>query len=99
MRKGYGVDIVADFLKDYAIENLFIEIGGEVVVYGKNENKASWRVEINTPQDNTSDRKIEAIVKLKNRAIATSGNYENFYNEKGESDFYASDGLEVAKDS
>ena len=81
--KGYGVDIVADFLKAHAIENLLVEIGGEVVAYGKNENKEPWRIGINTPQENTSDRKIEAIVRLENRAIATSGNYENFYYKDG----------------
>jgi len=80
--QGYAVDILAEFLESKGIINYLIDIGGEVYAKGTKENKDPWRVGIQVP---TSDKygKIEAnvIVKLKDKALATSGNYRKYYEE------------------
>ncbi len=79
--KGYGVDVIGEFFKDRNIENFMIEIGGEVVVRGRNPQNNEWTIGINTPDVNASSRDILLPVILKNQALATSGNYRNFYIE------------------
>lgn len=56
-----------------------VEIGGEVVAYGKNPKGVYWKIGIGKPDDNnTFNKELEAIVQLKNKALATSGNYQKF---------------------
>ena len=79
--KGFGVDVVADVLRNKGIENFMVEIGGEVVVNGKNPKGEAWRIGVNKPDDDptSSNRELEAVLALDNQALATSGNYRNFY--------------------
>lgn len=80
--KGYGVDVVADYLRAKGIENIFVEIGGEIFCLGTNEQGRPWRVGVNYPSyDPQEQQMIQAIIPIHNRAIATSGNYRNFYQE------------------
>jgi FAD:protein FMN transferase len=81
--KGYGVDVVADFLIGRGIRNLMVEIGGEVVSRGRNENGDIWRIGITNPLPTESRGWLYAAISLENKAIATSGNYMNFYEEGG----------------
>ncbi len=78
--KGYGVDVVANYLRSNKIENLMVEIGGEVVCAGLNKNEEAWRIGIDNP---VQEGKLAATVALKNRALATSGNYRNYYEKNG----------------
>lgn len=78
--KGYGVDEVAHYLKDKGIENLFVEIGGEVYAKGKNLQKDTfWSVGILDPNSDELNQFYYAIVTLENKAMATSGNYFNYH--------------------
>jgi len=77
--KGYGVDVIAEFLESNGIDNYLIEIGGELVGKGTNEQGEVWRVGINPPQKQSEYNDLIAAVKLENRAMATSGNYRNYY--------------------
>ena len=77
--KGYAVDVVADFIQSHGIDNLMVEIGGEAVCRGQNPAGVTWRMGIESPAVNIEERKLFAIVNLENRAIATSGNYRNYY--------------------
>lgn len=83
--KGYAVDKVAEFIHDAGCENYLVEIGGEVVARGFNPSGKHWRIGINEPNDNEPavSSHFEAIVSLNSRALATSGNYRNFYVENG----------------
>jgi len=83
--KGYSVDIAADFLHEKGCENYLVDIGGEVVANGENKTGAAWRVGINEPNDNEplNAHELQAIISLKNKGMATSGNYRNFYIENG----------------
>ncbi|WP_017730112.1 FAD:protein FMN transferase [Nafulsella turpanensis] len=82
--KGYGVDVVADYLMDRGIENLFVEIGGEVYAHGLSERGVPWVVGVNYPTlDPEQQQSALAIIPLVNQAIATSGNYRNYYEVDG----------------
>ena len=83
--KGYGVDRVAQLLRGHSITNFMVEIGGEVVAEGINEKGTPWRIGINKPnEDSTSlNTELQDIISLSGHALATSGNYRNFYVQNG----------------
>lgn len=83
--KGYAVDVVANLLKSKGVENMMVDIGGEVVVHGKNPKSEDWRIGINKPIDDSlsTNQELETIVKITNVGIATSGNYRNYYYKDG----------------
>lgn len=83
--KGLSVDVVAEFLKEKGCKNYMVEIGGEVVAKGVNHKGRKWRIGINKPQENAffAEQDLQAIVELSDKALATSGNYRNFYIEDG----------------
>jgi len=79
--KGFGVDQVASLLRRKGIRNYMVEIGGEVVVRGKNPKGEDWKIGVNKPvEDSTStNQEIQDILALTDCAMATSGNYRNYY--------------------
>ncbi len=82
--QGYSVDLVGSFLEEQGIENYLVDIGGEVLANGKKPGLGLWKVGIEKPTENsTSPRTIKAVVSLKNRALATSGNYRKYYEKNG----------------
>ena len=83
MAKGNAVDIVADFLGSKGIENLLVEIGGEIVCRGSKPGNAPWVTAIEDPTVKVYEQKILAIAELYDKAVATSGNYRNYYVRDG----------------
>lgn len=83
LAKGYGVDAVALLLEKRGIKNYFVEIGGELRVKGKNPQNDWWTVGISRPLTDAAVQDIQSTIKLQNRAMATSGNYRNFYEVDG----------------
>ena len=83
--KGYGVDKAAEVLRSHGIQDFMVEIGGEVVAEGINEKGNSWRIGINKPDDDSTstNTELQDIVALSAGAIATSGNYRNYYISQG----------------
>jgi len=81
--KGYGVDVMTDFLDKKGIENYMVEIGGEVRAKGKNQRGDWWLMGINTPSTDATIEDLQAKVRLQNKALATSGNYRNFHEVDG----------------
>ena len=83
--KGYGADQVAKLMKQKGIENYMIEIGGEIVCAGKNQNNENWKIGINKPTDDptSTNQELDKILNLTDCAMATSGNYRNFYVKDG----------------
>ena len=83
--KGYGVDAVAKMLKSKGISNFMVEIGGEIVASGENPKGAPWRIGVSKPDDDSVSvsNEIQGIINISNRAMATSGNYRNFYYKGG----------------
>lgn len=83
--KGYGSDIVARYLRDQGVKNFMVEIGGEIVTSGLSENRLPWKIGVTKPSDNKTDmnQEVETILNVTDKAMATSGNYRNFYYKGG----------------
>ncbi len=83
--KGYGSDAVARLLKSKGIENFMVEIGGEIVTKGINEKRLPWKIGVTKPVDDSLNvnQEIQTILNVTNKAMATSGNYRNFYYKNG----------------
>lgn len=79
LAKGHGVDQVYEYLVEKGVKNCMIEIGGEVRAGGKNDKGHKWAIGINEPKENAQVTDFQAIVELENIALATSGNYRNYY--------------------
>ncbi|TBW30389.1 FAD:protein FMN transferase [Gramella sp. KN1008] len=77
--KGYAIDVIAEYLEAYNIENYLIELGGELRAKGRKLNSDSeWIVGIDDPMQAGGSRRLYAKLKLENSAMATSGNYRKF---------------------
>ena len=81
--KGYAVDVVADYLESKGVHNLLVEIGGELLCRGTKNGGQLWRTAIEDPNVEVYERKILAVVNLTDKAVATSGNYRNYYVRDG----------------
>lgn len=83
--KGQGCDVVAELLQDKGCKNFLVDIGGEVVLQGVNENNVAWRVGITKPQDDPTgtSSELQEVIASTRLCMATSGNYRQFYYEDG----------------
>lgn len=83
--KGLGVDLVAELFDSHGIKDYMVEIGGEVRVKGFSNKGCAWRIGIDRPVDDVAaeERQLQYIVGLTSGALATSGNYRNFYLHEG----------------
>jgi len=79
--KGYGVDRVAEQLAARGIEHYMVEIGGEIRVRGVNAQGAPWRIAVEKPLP--GERSVQAVLALSDIALATSGDYRNFFEIAG----------------
>jgi thiamine biosynthesis lipoprotein len=77
--KGYGVDQIAALLRDSGFKNFLVEIGGEVYAAGHRKDGLPWRIGINTPRKEASLDQVYKVVNLTDGAMATSGDYRNFF--------------------
>jgi len=82
--QGYSVDLIGGFLEKKGITNYLVDVGGEVLGKGIKPDGNQWTVGIEKPTENQdSDRQLKAVLNIKNKAIATSGNYRKFYEVDG----------------
>ncbi|MCB2264183.1 MAG: FAD:protein FMN transferase [Candidatus Thiosymbion ectosymbiont of Robbea hypermnestra] len=75
--KGYGVDRLADLCDAMGIADYLIEIGGELRGRGHNGQGLPWRIAVERPDPGR--RAVHRILALDNGALATSGDYRNFF--------------------
>lgn len=80
--KGFGVDEVGRLLESHSITDYLVEIGGEVRTRGLKPDDSEWVVGIEKPTEN--ERGLQFAASFGDRAMATSGNYRNFFNADGE---------------
>ncbi|ACJ27969.1 ApbE-like lipoprotein [Shewanella piezotolerans WP3] len=80
--KGFGVDKVAALLDKYQPQGYLVEIGGEISLSGTKPDGSLWVIAIEQPSDKAID--AQQIISLKNMAMATSGDYRNYYEEDGQ---------------
>lgn len=78
--QGYSVDVICDFLHSAGVTDYLVEVGGELRGSGSKPDGSAWVVGISDPLK-PSD--LLATVRIENRAMATSGNYRNYYEKDG----------------
>ena len=83
--KGYGVDVVASLLNDKGIKNYLVEIGGEISARGISEKRVPWKIGVTKPTDDSLHigNELQTVLNVTDKAMATSGNYRNFYYKGG----------------
>jgi thiamine biosynthesis lipoprotein len=79
--KGYAVDQLAELLLTLNISNFLVEIGGEMRLAGIKPSGEPWKIAIEKPK--TKQRSIQSIISVGDNAIATSGDYRNYYEQDG----------------
>jgi FAD:protein FMN transferase len=79
--KGYGIDMIGKKLEAIGIKNFLIDIGGDILTKGLNSKNDEWIIGIENPD--LKEKLIKEIVNISNKSIATSGDYKNYYIEKG----------------
>ena len=81
--QGYTSDVIADYFLSKHITNFIVEVGGELVIHGRNTLKGkSWTIGIDNPlQKPDEDREIVATVELTDCGLATSGNYRKLWTD------------------
>lgn len=79
--KGQACDMIAELLQKNGCENYLVDIGGEVVARGERGPDTPWRIGITKPNLNNEGAQegLQEILSVRNIAMATSGNYRNFY--------------------
>ena len=82
--QGTSVDLIAKLLEEKGILNYLIEVGGELKAKGINADGNVWRVGIDKPSEEIDfQNRFQFILDLKDKALATSGNYRKFYVKDG----------------
>ena len=81
--KGFAVDELAELLTSRDLGNFLVEVGGEMRVAGYNSEARKWAVAIEAPS--TSRRAPHSIIRVTDTAVATSGDYRNFFEHDGTS--------------
>ncbi|SET33011.1 FAD:protein FMN transferase [Paracoccus homiensis] len=79
--KGYGVDRVADVMRDFGLKDFMVEIGGEIYASGRNAGGTPWQIGIESPL--AGDRALHSVVDVSGMGMATSGDYRNFFEVDG----------------
>jgi len=81
--KGYAVDQVAQLIRSQGIADFIVEIGGEVFASGQRKDGGKWRVGVNRPSRKTFFQDVYKVVPLTGQAMATSGDYRNYFEKNG----------------
>jgi len=83
--QGYSVDVVSAFLEKKGVEDYMVEIGGELKCKGLNPKGREWIIGIDRPVDGniTPGTDVQAVVAVRSKSLATSGNYRKFFEKDG----------------
>lgn len=82
--KGDGADVIAEMLRNRGFENVFVEIGGEIVTYGVNRKGKAWKIGIDRPTfGGAPGADLQHIIHLTGMAVASSGDYRNYREVEG----------------
>lgn len=80
--QGYTVDLIGSYLRKVGVNDFLINVGGENLASGKNQEGDIWKIGIEKPTNKINDD-YKLILSLNNKAIATSGNYRKFHKING----------------
>lgn len=79
--KGYAVDRLAELVEEHELQNYMVEVGGEVRTRGRKSAESVFQIGIESPT--REGRRVHTIVRLNDQAMATSGDYRNYYVANG----------------
>ncbi len=79
--KGYASDRVIEIFQSYGIENGLVSLGGNIQTIGVNQEGLPWNIGIRDPEGDQKD--IIASVRISGKAVVTSGGYERYFEEDG----------------
>nr|VFJ98870.1 MAG: thiamine biosynthesis lipoprotein [Candidatus Kentron sp. LFY] len=79
--KGFAVDKIAEYLEGHGLGDYLVDIGGELRIKGKKPTGEPWRVAIEKPV--SGERSIHRVITVDDHAVATSGDYRNFFDQDG----------------
>lgn len=82
--QGMAVDLLFEFIQAQGVQDLFVELGGELRVGGVNPSGKPWQVGIDKPEEHANERPLKAILSITNAAVATSGNYRKYAQYQGQ---------------
>jgi thiamine biosynthesis lipoprotein len=74
--KGYGVDRAAEVLRSWGIQNALVNVGGDLLALGHSEDGDPWKVGVRSPDD---PKALATTLRMSDRAVATSGDYQQFF--------------------
>jgi thiamine biosynthesis lipoprotein len=78
--KGYGVDLAVETLREWGIGSGLVNVGGDLYAMGESEDGDAWKVGVRSPAD--PDR-IDRKLRVSDEAVATSGDYQQFFRHEG----------------
>lgn len=78
--KGYGVDRAVSVLRDWGVRNALVNLGGDLYAMGHSEDDDPWNVGVQSPDDS---RTLVATLPMSNRGVATSGDYQRYFQHQG----------------
>lgn len=82
--KGYAADVAGDFLASRGVETYMVEIGGDLVARGMKPDGSHWRIGLEIPAASaTAEQEWNYFVEIKDRGLATSGDYRRYYIQDG----------------
>ena len=75
--KGFAIDQISGSLKARGISDFLVEIGGDLYASGEKGPKSPWVIGVEKPDQRLGQ--VNVIIHIANKAIATSGDYRNFF--------------------
>lgn len=82
--KGYAADKVKEILVNAGVKKAFVNLGGNIYALGTNPEGNEWRIGIQNPFHSSEDMQdYIGIVKVKNKSVVTSGDYERYFERNG----------------
>ena len=79
--KGYGVDVLAEYLESVGTVDYLVDIGGDLRANGRSQRGDIWRIAIEKPV--SGQRSVQRVVEITDFSIATSGDYRNYFEKNG----------------
>lgn len=79
--KGYCVDAVSNWLDSQGVAGFMVEIGGEIRTKGRKPDGGLWRIAVEKPV--SMERAVQTVISFTDRAMATSGDYRNYFEVDG----------------
>jgi thiamine biosynthesis lipoprotein len=74
--KGYGIDRATSVLRSRGVKHAIVTVGGDLFALGNSPEGEPWTVGIRSPHD---EHALAATLRVSDRAVATSGDYERFF--------------------